>query len=536
MLARREFLRAIGQSAGAGAMLKTMAAMGIASSLAACGSSAAANGGGNPAPRPPVSGRPASPRPGDWPGNAGAGKSVIVLGAGIAGMTTALEMRKLGYSCTLLEAQARAGGRNRTVRSGDIVVENGSSQQCLFDVGEHLYFNSGPSRIAHHHEFLLGYCRAFGVSLETFINDNRGAWLHHPGAFGGTPQLARRVRTDQRGRIAELLATAINQNALDAELTVEDRARVLQMLRSFGDLDASDRYTGSPRAGFVGQEETGSRQRGTTLSPLSLQELATDTLWEQRSSFAEDLEQQATMLQPVGGMDRIAEAFEAEVLDLIRYNAEVREIRATANGVRVMYTQLGSDVELEADYCVITIPAPVLATIANDFSAAHRDEIASFQYSSAVRVAFQSRRFWEQDHNIYGGISWTQQAITQVWYPNHGFGEQQGIVLGAYIFGGAAGDAFSADSPAARAATAHQEAANLHPQFATEATRGISTAWKNVPYQLGAWGMSAPDVLLSPDRNFFFAGEHLSILQGWQEGAILSAYEAIDAVVARDLA
>jgi monoamine oxidase len=242
------------------------------------------------------------------------------------------------------------------------------------------------------------------------------------------------------------------------------------------------------------------------------------------------------MLQPVGGMDRIAEAFEAEILELIRYNAEVTEIRATANGVRVMYKQLGSDLELDADYCVITIPASVLATIANDFSAAYQDEIASFQYSSAVRVAFQSRRFWEQEHNIYGGISWTQQAITQVWYPNHGFGEQQGIVLGAYIFGGAAGDAFSVDSPAARAAKAQQEASNLHPQFATEAARGISTAWKNVPYQLGAWGMSTPDVLLSPDRNFFFAGEHLSILQGWQEGAILSAYQAIDAVVARDLA
>ena len=61
-----------------------------------------------------------------------------------------------------------------------------------------------------------------------------------------------------------------------------------------------------------------------------------------------------------------------------------------------------------------------------------------------------------------------------------------------------------------------------------------TVSWPKVPFQLGAWGTSAPGVLLTPDENIFFAGEHLSILQGWQEGAILSAYHAIDQVVARD--
>ena len=59
--------------------------------------------------------------------------------------------------------------------------------------------------------------------------------------------------------------------------------------------------------------------------------------------------------------------------------------------------------------------------------------------------------------------------------------------------------------------------------------------WKKVPFQLGGWGTSNPSVLLTPDENIFFAGEHLSILQGWQEGAILSAYSAVDAIVQRDL-
>jgi monoamine oxidase len=176
----------------------------------------------------------------------------------------------------------------------------------------------------------------------------------------------------------------------------------------------------------------------------------------------------------------------------------------------------------------------VLASVPNDFSQGHRDEITSFEYSSAAKIAFQSRRFWEQDHNIYGGISWTTQDITQIWYPNNGFGQTNGIIVGAYIFAGPAATNFASQSPASRINTTATQANVLHPEFSTEASRGISVAWSEVPFQLGAWGQSDPGVLLTPDENIIFAGEHLSILQGWQEGAILSAYHAIDLVVQRD--
>ena len=475
-----------------------------------------------------------SPRPGDWPANVGAGKSVVILGAGIAGMTAALEMTRLGYNCTVLEGRATAGGRNRTIRANDIVDETDSSQLCTFDLDDNLYFNAGPSRISHHHEFLLGYCREFGVALETFTNDNRAARLHSTSSFGGQPQMARRVISDKRGHIAELLATAIDQGALDQQLTAADRANVLQMLQIYGDLDAAFAYSGSSRSGFPGQESTGSRQRGELVGPLALQSLAADLLFEQGSTFAEGLDQQPTMLQPVGGMDRIANAFEAQVANDIIFNAVVTEVRKTATGVRIHYDMLGAPTTIEADYCIPTIPAPVLANIANDFSATHQNELAGFQYSSAVRLAFQSRRFWEQDHNIYGGISWTDQEVTQLWYPNHAFGQQDGVMLGAYIFGGAAGTAFTNRTPQQRIDAAIAQGSNVHPQMATEATRGISLAWKKEPWTLGGWGTSTPSVLLTPDDSIFFAGEHLSILQGWQEGAILSAYHAIDGIVTRD--
>lgn len=447
-------------------------------------------------------------------------------------MTAALEMTRLGYSCTILEATPMAGGRNRTIRAGDSVDETDSTQTCLFDFDSDLYFNPGPARIAHHHEFLLGYCREFGVALEVFTNDNRAALMHSTNAFGGQPVIARRVHADTRGNIARLLSLAVNQNALDAELSPADKANIVAMLRQFGDLDGAFNYTGTSRAGFPGQENVGSRQRGTLVTPLALQDLIGEIFWGQRQGFDHDLEQQPTMLQPVGGMDRIARAFETQVVGNLITDAQVTEVRKRTGGVSIVYDRLGVSMQLDTDFCVCTIPATVLRNIANDFSPAHQSEIANFNYANAGKIAFQSRRFWEQDHNIYGGISWTTQDITQIWYPNGAFGKDNGILVGAYIFGGSAGTNFANLTPQQRISTAITQGSNLHPEMSTEATRGISVAWPKVPFQLGAWGTSTPVTLLTPDENIVFAGEHLSILQGWQEGAILSAYHAIDLVVA----
>ena len=536
-MARREFLTSVGHAVGSTAMLRTMAAVGIGTAVTGCGSSSAApTGPGGPNPPPPPNAI-MSPRPGDWPANVGMGRSVVILGGGIAGMTTAFEMTKLGYTCTILEALPSAGGRNRTLRSGDMAEETDSSQMCMFDMDPDLYFNPGPARISHHHEFLLGYCREFGVALEVFINDNRAALLHSSTAFNGQPQIARQVRSDWRGNVARLLATAVNQNALDQELSVADKTNILNMLGNYGDLDGTYNYTGTSRAGFPGQADTGSRQRGELLTPIQLQELISESFLQRRADSGESLNQQATMLQPIGGMDQIARAFETRVATDIVYEAIVTEVRKIANGVRIVYQdQMNMPLSIEADYCICTIPATVLRNIANDFAASHQTAISNFSYAAAGKAAFQSRRFWEQDHNIYGGISWTSQNITQIWYPNTGYGNINGIVVGAYIFGGVAGNDFASQTPQQRITSTITAGTNLHAEYANEVSRGISVSWPKVPFQLGAWGTSDPGVLLTPDENIFFAGEHLSILQGWQEGAILSAYHAIDGIVERDTA
>src|SRR3954451_4750400 len=64
------------------------------------------------------------------------GASVLILGAGLAGMTAALELRKAGYKVQILQYNSRPGGRNWTLRGADSFTELGAATQtCEFEQG-----------------------------------------------------------------------------------------------------------------------------------------------------------------------------------------------------------------------------------------------------------------------------------------------------------------------------------------------------------------------------------------------------------------
>src|SRR6266404_4299624 len=169
------------------------------------------------------------------------GASVLILGAGLAGMTAALELRKAGYKVQVLEFNNRPGGRNWTLRGGDSFTElGGFKQTCEFEQG--LYINPGPWRIPYHHRALLDYCKRLGVALEPFIQLNHNALLHASRAFEGKPQRVRAVRADFQGQVSELLAKATRQGKLDEAVTKEDQEILLQALKSWGALDSSYNY------------------------------------------------------------------------------------------------------------------------------------------------------------------------------------------------------------------------------------------------------------------------------------------------------
>ena len=508
---RRALLRSMGVAAGSAAVYRTMDALGM---LGPGGAHAAAL---------------------DLPPGSGKGGRVVILGAGISGLAAAWEMSRAGWHCTVLEASGRPGGRNLTARGGDVLTERGMRQEVCFDREEHLYANLGPARIPYHHRTVLGYCKAFGIDLEVFTNDNRAAFFHNRERFGGRPVAARRVLTDMRGYVAELLAKAVDRGALDAELTPDDKERVRAMLKSFGGLKDDHRYLGTNRAGYRGTEIHAGVSAGEVGEKLDFGELLGADFWQYKLHFGHFLNQNPTLFQPVGGMDAIVRAFAGRVGDLVRYDCIVEQIRRQGDGVRIVYRGPdGAERTVEADYAICTIPAPVLKDIANDFSPETRSALESLEFVEAVKVAFQAkRRFWEEDAAIYGGISWTDNDITQVWYPCNGYHRPKGVLVGAYIWGREPGLRYTAMPAPERLKAALAEGEALHPGYAGEIDCGISRAWLNVPFQKGGWPRRNPDaaaVLRRGDGPFHFAGDQVTALPGWQEGAVLAAHAAAQAI------
>src|SRR4029078_10350598 len=122
---------------------------------------------------------------------------------------------------------------------------------------------------------------------------------------------------------------------------------------------------------------------------------------------------QATMLQPVGGMDRIAHEFDTRLKPPVRLRNPISAIRRVGNRVRIEH---GPGKQMtEADYCICTLPMPVLARIASDFSPAKTTAIAeAAPYLHSVKVGFEAPRFWERDDNIFGGLAWTEKLNENV--------------------------------------------------------------------------------------------------------------------------
>lgn len=470
------------------------------------------------------------------------GATVLILGAGLAGMLAAMEMRKAGYKVKILEYNNRAGGRNWTVHGGDTFTElGGASQTCEFDKDQ--YINLGPWRIPYHHNGLLHYCRELGVTLEPFQQVNHNAFLHSTEAFGGKPQRVRDIKTDFQGHVSELLAKVTQKGKLEGDVTKEDQEMLLEALRGWGALNQDYAYAkGVTSAEFRGYEKDPGGGLGAEPvpgAPIDLSDILKSGLWGSLANFGL-YEFQTTMFQPVGGMGKIGEAFAKQVSDLITFNAKVTKIEQNDKGVTVTYedaTKPGAVQQETTDWCVCTIPLTILSQIDVQIGAPMKAAIDAVPYASSVKVGLQfKRRFWEQDDLIFGGVSYTNLPITQISYPSTSFNTSgKGVLLGCYTWNGPNSYEFTSMSPQERVQRAVEYGSQIHPQYKEEFENGVSWAWHRSPFTLGCAGdwtdetrKEHYDNLCQIDGRIVLAGEHASYIPAWQEGAILSSLNAIE--------
>ena len=513
-LSRRNLLRMIGTTAGSAAMYQAMSSLGLAADSPYRG---------------PIDLHGAPP-----------GASVLILGAGMAGMTAAYELRNAGYQVQVLEYNSRSGGRNWSLRGGDRYTElGGATQVCEFD--RDLYINPGPWRIPYHHRGMLHYCKTLGVPLEAFVQVNYNAYLHSTKAFDGKPQRYRAIKADYQGHVAELLSKATRQRALDEAVSKEDQEKLLESLRLWGALDNDFKYAASiassDRRGFHKEPGGGLTARPIPSEPMALDDILDSRLW-QGIPAGDSFDMQTALFQPVGGMGRVGEAFGRELAPLIRYNAKVIDIHQDEHGVSVTYEDTYSPntrLQAKADWCVCTIPLPILAQIPMNVGPAMAAAIGAVPYASDIKVGLQfKRRFWEEDDHIYGGITYTDLPITNIGYPNTGYHSGgKGVLLGAYIWGLHAME-FTALTPQERVQKALEYGSQIHRQYKAEFDNGVAVAWHRSPFTMGCYGMWSTDArakhyddLCQIDQRIVLAGEHASFIGGWQEGAVTSALDAV---------
>jgi monoamine oxidase len=264
--------------------------------------------------------------------------------------------------------------------------------------------------------------------------------------------------------------------------------------------------------------------------------------------FEDIFDMQAPMFQPVGGMDRIAHALYEQVRPAVRLNAPVAAIRRRGDGVRIVHGPGESAVD--ADFCICTLPLNLLQRIPADFSPAKRAAIRGIDYLPSTKVAFESPRFWEEE-GIFGGLAWTDRPNENIFYPSDRWLSDKGVLVTAYASGWTGQDhprQMTEMSHEDRFRVCRESVEALHPGKSRLLDRPVTVAWALTPWSEGVGPMgpvfgggpggAGPrgaqyEEMLRPEGPIFFAGEHLSYVPFWQEGAALSAHEALRLMVSQ---
>ena len=484
------------------------------------------------------------------PKDAGTGKTVAILGAGVAGLCAAYELDRAGFDCVVLEANRRIGGRSLTLRRGDSFREvGGELQTCEFDDG--LWLNAGPGRIAHHHVRVIDYCRQFGVALQPYIFASR-ANLVHSGAVGnGRTTQIRRAYYDLQGHVAELLSKCVATPGMDLPLSADDLEKFQQMLVNFGGLtksqvDGRTSYSYKNQTGHAGYEVPPglAREAARPLSPMALDEILRSRVWDDYIFRDAEYDWQTSLLEPVGGMDNFVKGFARQPLSrqggtiegLVRLGAAVTTIELADDKVTIAYEEGGSPRTLVADYCISTIPMPIFKNLRTNLPEPYMDAARKLPTQAAGKVGWQAERFWETKDQIYGGISWTTDIITQIWYPSSGYLSRKGTLTGAYMYGTPA-DEFNARPVAERLHIAREQGERLHPGYSNSVEHGLAIGWNNMEFERMGWANEGDPafganavMLATPQGRFHIAGDQVTYYSGWQEGAVMSAWDAVKSI------
>jgi monoamine oxidase len=444
----------------------------------------------------------------------GQNKNVVILGGGLAGLCSAYELRKRGYTIVaILEAQARVGGRVLTLRNG---LKHGQ------------YAEAGATRIASTHNFTLSYADEFNLTLREFITSEpalyylkgKAPFIHADGdawpssVLNFKPSeltLAADTLVGAYEDLAELgdplqsdwpTGKALDYNAVGIQQYLKSRGASDDVLL----LDRAINGTELPRDGAL----------------YWLMADVVDAAWNQTYAIA-------------GGNDQLPKAFAASLGDLVKFESVVSAIEQDQHGVKVTFKHEGQKKTVTADLCVCAIPFTMLRKIAVTpaFSAAKAHVVNTVSMMPVGRCYLQTKsRFWNEQG--IGGlkVARTDTHVERLWDMTQVQDGDSGILL-SYMQADN-GEAFGQVPNGAKVSYVKKGVAKFFPQIEDETTASLYKVWQDDPWVGGAWSYYKPGEMAemfpaakAPEGRIFFCGEHTSAWSGWMQGALESANRVV---------
>jgi monoamine oxidase len=450
------------------------------------------------------------------------GKKVVVLGAGLAGLSAAWNLQKNGYEVVVLEAQDIPGGRVKTIRKP---FKNGG------------YAEAGAVRIYDNHRWTQKYVKLLGLESKLgAYDDDVGVHLWYlQGKRFATPAgdwpldgLSPRERSNPFAMIDaywgpgfKAVGDPTRPAYPDASATALDAYTLSEFFKKNG---ASDAWVNILCA------TEGDMTKLSALAVTALEGAPNDGAHTKTFGL-------------IGGNDQLPKALAAKLDDSVKYNSEVCKLAHRADGVTVTVRDATGQHEIKADHCICTLPFPLLrrVEITPAFSPEKMEAIRHYGLVDLARVSMQTRkRFWRNDPlGALGGLNMvgTDTSVGRIWNTSVLQPDSRLGMLHAYMVDGQASE-FARIPAQNRLAHCLRTASQFLPELPAEVVASYVKVWSEDPWQLGA--------IASPRTNQFhwiwpaarkaegrvhFGGEHTSVWIGYMNGALESGERCAQEII-----